>query len=157
MITVSDRSSRGEREDRSGPEAVRLLRGGGYPTELTAVVPDEVAPIVRAVREAAVHADVVLTTGGTGLGPRDVTPQAMDSLDGFTEVPGLAEAIRSRGVAGGLPAAVLTRGRAGIVRSAGRRVLVVNAPGSPGGVRDAVAVLGPVLTHLVDQLAGRDH
>jgi len=121
------------------------------------VVPDDIAAIAVAVRVAAARADVVLTTGGTGLGPRDVTPEAMDALEGFTEAPGLAEAIRSRGVAGGVASAVLSRGRAGIISSGTRRVLVVNTPGSPGGVRDAVAVLLPILTHAVDQLAGGDH
>ncbi len=181
VITVSDRSSKGEREDLSGPEAVRLLAEGGCDASLADVVPDDIERIRDAVRAAARDgADVVLTTGGTGLGPRDVTPEAMDGLIA-REVPGLADAIRAQGTSHGIVTSALSRGRVGICEvpvpgeasgggvpsrdegdsggsvPAVRHVLVVNAPGSPGGVRDAVAVLLPVVRHAVDQMAGGDH
>ncbi len=162
---MSDRSSTGKREDLSGPLAVHLLVEGGCDAALASVVPDEVPAIQRAVSAAITEgADVVFTTGGTGLSPRDVTPQAMDGLL-TRDIPGLAEAIRLRGREQGVATAVLSRGRAGIVdvpaevavSGPERHVLVVNAPGSPGGVRDAVDVLLPLVRHTLDQLAGGDH
>lgn len=156
VITVSDRSSRGERADVSGPLCVDLLVRDGFPTTLVAVVPDEVPAIRQAVTRAATTADVVLTTGGTGISPRDTTPEAMDGLLD-PEIPGLAEALRRRGADQGVAGAVLSRGRCGVAHSGTRRVLVANLPGSTGGVRDAVDVLAPLLGHVVDQLHGGDH
>lgn len=152
VVTVSDRSAAGEREDRSGPELVRGLRALGFGTDEVVVVPDDAEAVID-VLEAAVAAgvDLVLTTGGTGLGPRDVTPEAtLRVVD--REAPGLAEAVRAAGrllVA----TAVLSRGVAG-VRG---RTLVVNLPGSPGGARDGLAALADVLGHAVSQLHGGDH
>ena len=107
----------------------------------------------RALREAVADGfDVVLTSGGTGVTPTDRTPEATRDLLDF-EIPGIAEAIRAGGAAAGVPAAVLSRGIAGLAGA----VLVVNLPGSTGGVRDGMAVLGPILGHAVDQARGGDH
>jgi len=116
------------------------------------VVPD--GPPVEAALRGAVDAgyDLVLTSGGTGLSPTDHTPE-MTRMVLEREVPGLGEAIRSYGVANGIPAAALSRGIAGTVA----RTLVINVPGSPGGARDALVVLGPVLVHAVEQMRGGDH
>jgi molybdenum cofactor synthesis domain-containing protein len=155
VITVSDRCARGEAEDRSGPLAAELLAGVGVRADVM-VVPDGVESVRGALRAAlAGGARVVLTTGGTGVSPRDLTPEG--TRDVLTrELPGLAEAIRARGAAA-VPAAVLSRGLAGIAAGRDGEALVVNAPGSPGAVRDALAVLGPLLPHVLDQLAGGDH
>ena len=152
VVTVSDRSSRGERPDTSGPLLAELLAGLGCTVDPVVLVPDGVDAVQQALRDAvAGGADVVVTTGGTGLGPRDVTPEATRPLLD-REVPGLAEALRASGRAR-VPTSVLSRGLAGAVG----RTLVVNLPGSSGGVRDGVAVLGPVLLHAVEQLRGGDH
>ena len=148
VITVSDRSSRGERPDASGPLLAGLLRELGLEVADPVVVPDEVGAVQAAVRAAASAYDLVVTTGGTGLSPRDVTPEAtLPLLD--RQVPGIAEALRQRGAAQ-VPTAVLSRGLVGTVGAC----LVVNLPGSTGGVRDGVAVLAPVLEHALAQLAG---
>ncbi|UWF76996.1 MULTISPECIES: MogA/MoaB family molybdenum cofactor biosynthesis protein [Microbacterium] len=151
VVTVSDRSAAGLREDVSGPLAAELLAGGGWRADVR-VVPDEVAEIVAAVREAAdAGARLVVTTGGTGVSPRDVTPDAMDELFD-RELPGIAEELRRRGAAV-LPQALLSRGRAGIAG----RALVVNLPGSPGAVRDGIPVVLSVAAHALSQLDGGDH
>ena len=155
VITVSDRCARGEAEDRSGPLAAALLAEAGVSADVV-VVPDGVDSVRRAIRRAlAAGARVVLTTGGTGIGPRDLTPEGTGPLL-RRELPGLAEAIRARGAAA-VPAAVLSRGLAGSAPGAAGEALVVNAPGSPGGVRDAVAVLAPLVHHILDQLGGGAH
>lgn len=151
VVTVSDRSARGEREDSSGPLLASLLAELGLDVSPVVVVPDDAQAVAAAVRELAAAHDLVVTTGGTGLSPRDVTPDAVRPLLD-REVPGLAEALRqdSRGV---VPTAVLSRGVAGTLGT----TLVVTLPGSTGGVRDGVAVLAPVLHHALDQLRGGDH
>lgn len=151
VVTVSDRSARGEREDTSGPLLTSLLRGLGLDATDPVVVPDEVTAVQAALREAAAAYDLVVTTGGTGLSPRDVTPEATRPLLD-RELPGVAEALRARGAAA-VPTAVLSRGLAGTIGA----VLVVNLPGSTGGVRDGVEVLAPVLDHALAQLRGGDH
>ena len=152
VVTASNRSSRGERQDTSGHLLADRLRELGCTVGDVTVVPDDVPAIQAAIRAAlAGGADVVITTGGTGVTPTDVTPEATRPLL-EREVPGIAEAIRlaSRDR---VPTAVLSRGLAGTVGAA----LVVNLPGSPGGVKDGMAVLAPILGHVLSQLRGGDH
>ena len=152
VVVASNRAAAGVYEDATGPLIVEFLAGLGFETPAPVVVPDG-DPVGEAILTAvAAGARVVLTTGGTGLTPTDRTPEATRPLLD-REVPGLAEAIRAAGVAKGVPTAVLSRGLAGIAGSC----LVVNLPGSRGGVKDALAVLEPVLGHAVEQIVGGDH
>jgi molybdenum cofactor synthesis domain-containing protein len=152
VITCSTRASTGVYPDRGGPLIVETLRRQGFEVDDATVVPDGPA-VVEALRTAlASQPALLLTTGGTGLSPTDGTPEATRAvLD--REVPGIAEAIRHAGVTAGVPTAMLSRGVAGVAGE----TLVVNLPGSTGGVRDALAVLEPVLRHAVSQIAGGDH
>jgi molybdopterin adenylyltransferase len=145
VLTVSDRVSRGEADDRSGDLLDELLRGDGHDVTRR-VVPDEADEIAAAIEELAAGADVVLTTGGTGLTSRDVTPEATRTVL-TREAPGIAEALRADSIAR-TPHGLLSRGVAGVVG----RTLVVNLPGSPGGCRDGYAVLRPALDHAVSLL-----
>jgi len=151
-VTVSNRAAAGVYEDRSGPVLARLLAEAGCTVDGPLVVPDG-APVEAALREAiAAGYDVVVTTGGTGLTPGDLTPEMTRRvLD--REIPGIAETIRAAGVTTGVPAAMLSRGLAGLAG----RTLIVNLAGSTGGVGDGMAVLAPVLRHAVDQAHGGDH
>ena len=152
VITCSNRSAAGERADESGELLASLLAEAGYLVSPRVVVPDEIGAIRAAVRAAVdAGAQVVVMTGGTGLAPTDVTPEAVRPLLD-REVPGIAEALRLA-PRDRVPTAVLSRGVAGTIG----RSLVVTLPGSPGGVRDGMAVLTPLLGHIVDQLCGSDH
>jgi molybdopterin adenylyltransferase len=146
VLTVSDRVSRGKAEDASGDLLEELLRGDGYDVERR-VVPDEADEIAAAIEDLAARAAVILTTGGTGLAPRDVTPEATRSVL-QREAPGIAEALRADSIAK-TPHGLLSRGVAGVVG----RTLVVNLPGSTGGCRDGYAVLQPALRHALELLA----
>lgn len=153
VVTVSDRSARGEREDESGAALVELLREAGATVVAKEVLADDLEPLAERLRALAERDDVnlVLTTGGTGLSPRDNTPEATRAVI-EREVPGIAEAMRAETLRQ-TPTAMLSRGVCGTRSGA----LVVNLPGSPKGVRECFAVVRPVLAHAVALLAGRAH
>jgi molybdenum cofactor synthesis domain-containing protein len=150
-ITASNRAAAGVYEDRGGPLITAALRDLGFAVDGPRVVPDG-EPVARALREAVAEPyDLVITTGGTGISPTDRTPEVTRALLDY-EIPGIAEAIRAHGREK-VPTAVLSRGVAGVAG----RTLVVNLPGSTGGVKDGLAVLAPILTHAVEQIRGGDH
>ena len=152
VVVASNRAAAGVYEDTTGPLLVEFLADLGFAVGAPVVVPDG-EPVGAAIAAAADGgARVVLTTGGTGLTPTDRTPEVTRAVLDF-EVPGIAEAIRSYGVGKGVPTAALSRGLAGVAGEC----LVVNLPGSRGGVKDAIAVLEPVLLHAVEQIVGSDH
>ena len=150
ILTISDKGSRGEREDRSGPEIRRLIAALPASVEASEVIPDEEEMIVEKLLDYADRKklDLILTTGGTGLSPRDVIPEATRKiLD--KEVPGIAEAMRAEGMKI-TPMAMLSRAVAGIRR----RSLIVNLPGSPQAVQESLSVILPVLKHALEKIQG---
>jgi molybdenum cofactor synthesis domain-containing protein len=154
VLTVSDRSFAGEREDSSGPIAVAALREAGFDCDDAVVVPDGADNVERALTaEIVAGVKLLVTTGGTGVSLRDQTPEGTARVI-TREVPGIAEELRRRGAAE-KPAGMLTRGLAGVVDPHG--VLVVNLPGSPGGVASGMPVILSVARHVLDQLGGGDH
>jgi molybdenum cofactor synthesis domain-containing protein len=152
VITASNRAAAGVYDDTGGPVIVAALTNLGFEVTGPVVVPDgqPVADAIRAAVDGGARA--VLTTGGTGLTPTDLTPEATRPLLD-REVSGIAEAIRAHGVSHGVPTAALSRGLAGVCGQA----LVVNLPGSVGGVKDGLAVVVPLLRHAVEQIVGSDH
>jgi molybdenum cofactor synthesis domain-containing protein len=152
VITVSDRSARGERADASGPIAVEALRGAGFDIDDAMIVPDGADEVERILRDTLQRGiRLIVTTGGTGIGPRDRTPEGTARvLD--RELPGIAEELRRRGAVE-KPAAVLSRGLAGVAGDA----LIVNLPGSTAAVRDGIRLLLEIAHHALGQLEGEDH
>ncbi|GAA3912279.1 MogA/MoaB family molybdenum cofactor biosynthesis protein [Microbacterium invictum] len=152
VITVSDRTARGEREDRSGPVAVTALRDAGFSAVDAVVIPDGADTVEAALREAlAAGIRLIVTTGGTGISPRDRTPEGTARvLD--RELPGIAEELRRRDTLE-KPHGMLTRGLVGTASTA----LIVNLPGSPAAVAVGMPVVLSVATHVLDQLDGGDH
>ena len=153
VITVSDRSAAGLREDRGGPLAVSLLREAGFDCRDAVVVHDGADSVEAAVRAAVAEGPgLIVTTGGTGIAPRDRTPEGTARvLD--RELPGIAEELRRRGLAD-TPLSIISRGLAGIVDPG---TLVVNLPGSTRAVASGIAVIAEIAPHVLDQLAGGDH
>jgi molybdenum cofactor synthesis domain-containing protein len=151
VVTASNRAAAGVYADKGGPLLVEGLAALGLAVDGPRVVPDG-DPVEAALREAvAASYDVVVTTGGTGISPTDHTPEATRRVLDY-EIPGIAEAVRAEGLAK-VPTAALSRGLAGVAGT----TLIVNLPGSTGGVRDGLAVLGRILVHAVEQLHGGDH
>jgi molybdenum cofactor synthesis domain-containing protein len=149
VVTVSDGVFHGTREDKSGPALVGLLRGGGFEVTGPEVVPDEHERISEAIETAVARgADLVITTGGTGLGPRDVTPQATAALLDYY-VPGIGEEMRRAGTAS-TPTAALSRSMAGVLG----RTLIINMPGSVNGATESLAAVMPILGHALKLLHG---
>jgi molybdenum cofactor synthesis domain-containing protein len=151
-ITVSNRAAAGVYADKSGPVLAELLTAAGCEVTGPLVIPDGSAVELALTDAVAAGYDVVVTTGGTGLNPGDATPE-MTRMLLDREIPGIPEAIRAYGVAAGVPSAALSRGVAGTAGT----TLIVNLPGSTGGVRDGMVVLGGLLGHAVDQIRGGDH
>lgn len=153
VITVSDRSAAGERADLAGPALAERLEQAGFLVERV-VIPDGAASVAAAIRAAASHSRVVITTGGTGVGPRDRTPEGTRPELSW-ELPGIPELLRAHGRTTA-PHVVLSRGLAGVI-DVGTGVFVLNLPGSPSAAAEGLDLVLPLLPHLLDQLEGGDH
>lgn len=157
VITISDRSADGQREDLSGPAAVAVLTEAGCEVVNTSVVPDSRKRIRQAVKQAIdAGARALLLTGGTGIGPRDRTPEAVKPLLS-QKLSGIGEELRRRGIAAGAPGALLSRAFGGIIFEDAGAVLIIAAPGSEGGARDGAELLVMLGEHTLRQFAGADH
>lgn len=154
VLTISDSCAAGTRVDRSGPAIVQRLTGNGWTIDETTIVPDEQSEISEMLEHWSMehHVDLIITTGGTGFSPRDVTPEATLSVVD-RRAPGISEAIRAYGLSKGVPTSSLSRAEAGL-RGA---TLIVNLPGSLGGVQDGMDVLIPLLPHALEMIAGKGH
>ncbi|MBP2435790.1 MogA/MoaB family molybdenum cofactor biosynthesis protein [Microbacterium amylolyticum] len=152
VITVSDRCFSGLREDRGGPLAVSALRDGGWRCDDATIIPDGADGVEHAVRAAiAEGVELIVTTGGTGISPRDLTPEGTARVI-ETQIPGIPEELRRLG-ASAAPGGLLSRGVAGIAH----KTLIVNLPGSTGAVRDGISVILRIADHVLSQLRGEDH
>jgi molybdenum cofactor synthesis domain-containing protein len=151
VLTVSNRAADGIYADRSGPVLFEGLQSLGFDVDGPHVVHDG-EDVKTTLLTLVGHRDLVITSGGTGINPRDRTPEmTMQVID--YQIPGIAEALRLHGVSHGIPTAALSRGIAGVAGT----TLIINVPGSPGAAKDAITVLGPILEHALEQLAGGDH
>lgn len=156
VITVSDRCASGLRPDYSGPLAASLLQTHGCTIVFTTTIPDGIESVQRAVHEAVnAGARIIFTTGGTGVHPRDLTPEACEPLIA-RPLHGISDAIRRSGAAH-TPNALLSRALVGITSHSPNPALIINAPGSTGGVKDTLEIAGPLLVHILEQMGGGDH
>jgi molybdenum cofactor synthesis domain-containing protein len=159
VVVASTRAASGVAADTTGPLLTNALQEWGFAVEGATVVADGEAVGLAIGAAVAAGAELVLTTGGTGINPSDRTPEVTARLLSY-QVPGIAEALRVAGTSAGVPTAMLSRGVAGVVTGPGRSgpgCLVINIAGSSGAVRDAIRVLAPVLPHALAQLRGGDH